>query len=113
MNAYVYRAALYCEDCAAKITPHEAFAGAGLRHPATIGDDCDSDCSPQSVANGGGEADSPQHCDECRVFLENPLTTDGRKYVTAALDEDGGDPFVLQQWHEFYEPDCGCAEWSA
>ena len=32
-------------------------------------------------ANGGGESDTPQHCDDCDVFLENPLTDDGNEYV--------------------------------
>jgi hypothetical protein len=56
--------------------------------------------------NGGGEADSPQHCDACGVFLENPLTTDGYRYVNEALIEharDGdGNAEVLAEWAKFY-----------
>jgi hypothetical protein len=29
------------------------------------------------IAEGGGEADAPQHCDGCGQFLGNPLTVDG------------------------------------
>lgn len=74
MNAYLYRAALLCDDCgkAAKIARRE-YEGCE-----------DSDHFPQGpVADGGGEADSPQHCDECGLFLCNPLTPDGDAYVRA------------------------------
>ena len=40
--------------------------------------DYDSDDLPKGpYSNGGGEADTPQHCDGCGAFLENPLTGDG------------------------------------
>jgi len=29
--------------------------------------------------DGGGEADAPQHCGGCGVFLENPLTRRTRR----------------------------------
>ncbi len=101
MDAYIYKAALYCAGCTENsyIVTLDADA---------IGD---SDKMPQGpYPNGGGEADTPQHCDNCGLFLENPLTEDGIAYVKAELDADGGDPLVLQAWHEFYEPDCGCVE---
>ena len=38
----------------------------------------DSDDLPKGPhAEGGGEADAPQHCDGCGQFLGNPLTVDG------------------------------------
>lgn len=52
----------YCEDCAPK------------------GAECYSD--------GGGEADCPQHCANCGVPLENPLTSDGVQYVLEAAEEE-------------------------
>ena len=39
------------------------------------------------LPDGGGEADTPQHCAHCGVFLENPLTQDGVKYVVEYIDE--------------------------
>lgn len=74
MNAFVYRADLYCEDCARDIIAKlrdGKLVYAGL-------DSEDSDDFPQGpYANGGGEADNEQHCGGCNVALENPLTTDG------------------------------------
>src|SRR3954469_15157799 len=46
----------------------------------------DSDKFPKGpYENGGGEADTPQHCDQCMAFLENPLTEDGCAYVIDEL----------------------------
>jgi hypothetical protein len=76
MDAYIYRASLYCTDCAEDI---QALL--------TIDEGCDdSDTYPQGpYPNGGGEADFPQHCDNCGVHLENPLTNDGYTYVREAV----------------------------
>ena len=83
MNAYIYRAALYCEPCALPIAV-ECYTGT-LDLPTAY----DSDVRPQGpYPDGGGEADTPQHCDACGVFLENPLTTDGREYVRTELELD-------------------------
>lgn len=82
MDAYVFQAALYCEDCAP--------------------DDADGPYS-----EGGGEADCPQHCDSCHVFLKNPLTEDGTVYVQEAVAEhkanDRGSIAVIQEWMEYYD----------
>ena len=92
-DAYVYRAALYCASC--------------IEGTVGVPSD-DSDMWPQGpYADGGGEADYPQHCDECGVFLENPLTDDGREYVELAIagfDHDAsGNADVINEWREFYE----------
>jgi len=64
MDAYVYQAALWCPDCVAKVRD------ALVCHAASE----DSDRYPQGpYADGGGEADSPQHCDACGVALDNPV----------------------------------------
>ena len=81
MNVYSYHGVLLCEDCV-----------------PTIENDEDVGWFP----NGGGEADTPQHCHCCGVFLENPLTRDGEDYVRSALDDGDGNPEVLEIWREFY-----------
>lgn len=57
-------------------------------------------------SDGGGEADSPQHCDTCRMFLENPLTIECEHYVKDAIvtfDRDAsGDAGTINEWREFY-----------
>jgi hypothetical protein len=90
-KAYVYQAALLCKGCA--ITAREGH------EPSD-----DSAHYPQGpYADGGGEADSPQHCDHCGEFLQNPLTGDGENYVRSALAAHGrGTPAVIAQWREFY-----------
>lgn len=76
MNAFAYRGALYCEACATSIRQRLAREGYKVRAE----EDSDSyPCGP--FANGGGEADTPQHCDSCGVFLENALTDDGTGYA--------------------------------
>lgn len=73
IGAYIYQADIYCEDCGndlkAKFGP--------VKFPSE-----DSDEYPQGpFCDGGGEADCPQHCASCGMFLQNPLTPDGDNYV--------------------------------
>lgn len=82
-QAYLNECEWLCEDCSKK---------AGLT---------------DSYCNGGGEADSPQHCASCGAFLENPLTGDGYAYVAEQLDNYGSNPRgsrdVLTLWAEYYK----------
>lgn len=89
MDAYVYQAALICDECA-KVVMRERM------------DDPDSHNYPQGpYGDGGGESDVPQHCDHCGVFLENPLTTAGEEYVREHVSEGGSD--VLDTWRSHYD----------
>ena len=104
MDAYSYQAALLCVGCARARVKKLVFSGHS--------DTGDSDDFPQGpYADGGGEADSPQHCDRCQVFLENPLTSEGRDYVIERLClPDAADNPVCEQWAEFYDiPTAGYA----
>lgn len=93
MKAYVFQAALLCEDCA-----REFMAANAKPDHVDMADESsyDSDEWPKGpYSEGGGETDCPQHCDSCGVFLENPLTPDGGDYVrekaaefVATLDTD-------------------------
>lgn len=95
MDVYIFQAALWCGEC---IKP----ALVDLEH------DEDSNKYPQGPhANGGGEADCPQHCDGCNVFLENPLTRDGVEYVREQLAEHADAGKVLDTWREFYKDELG------
>ena len=94
MDVYVYQAELLCADCAEEIIRYLRASG--------VRDEGDSDTFPQGpYPDGGGEADTPQHCGYCGTFLENPLTFDGIEYVREALLRPGN-PDVLQEWAEFY-----------
>ena len=106
-NAYLYRAALLCEACA-----HPIRAAYLETHPA-CGTGTWSDVTPCQdnyphgpYPQGGGESDTPAHCDNCQVFLENPLTDDGIAYVRDAIlmhaRTNAGNPDVLAQWSAFY-----------
>ena len=95
-NIYVFQAALVCEDCGDAII--EELEAAGKK------DTGDSDDWPQGPhSDGGGEADSPQHCDsgaKCVNAVQvpggvaigcplgNPLTSDGEKYVFETVADD-------------------------
>jgi hypothetical protein len=86
MNAFIYCADIYCADCGAAI--RQTLDREGKR-PANPDDESSYDSSdyPKGpFADGGGEADCPQHCGACSVFLENPLTPDGLDYVRTAVN---------------------------
>jgi len=106
MNAYIYQADLHCENCIEKIKGKLDSKGAKFNSIALIGK-YDSDLYPTGpYPNGGGEADCPQHCGTCGLFLENPLTEDGMIYVQneiAEFRQHGlGDKRVTDEWYEFY-----------
>jgi len=95
--AFAYQSELFCEDCAKsireKLNPELV---------ALADKDRNSDMAPQGpYPDGGGEADTPQHCDACDVFLKNPLTGDGRMYVQKIVDREWT-PTVVE-WSNFYD----------
>ncbi len=105
MDTYIYQAALWCEDCGLVIRER-------LKHGTITSDtdetEYDSDDYPKGpYLDGGGEADSPQHCDGCGVFLENPLTSDGYLYVMEQVSEDietgRMDSPTIVTWAPFYD----------
>ena len=96
MDTYVYKAGLWCGSCVIKalVAAQKAAPGAIAMSPAealqqivsgngfTSESDYDSDDLPKGpYADGGGEADTPQHCEGCGQFLGNPLTSDGVLWV--------------------------------
>jgi hypothetical protein len=109
MMAYIFQAALLCEDCGDKVCAELTAAGKAPKNP----DDeysYDSDDFPKGpYPEAGGEADVPHHCDKCGEFLENPLTSEGVEYVKeaclAALEHtpSGTDSVALDVWAKFYE----------
>jgi len=84
MNTYIYQADLYCENCTKAIKAEINAGKRGCCLPPHPEDESsfDSDTYPKGpYPDGGGEADSNQHCGTCGVFLENPLTRDGEQYL--------------------------------
>lgn len=73
--------------------------------------DTDSERYPQGpYPDGGGEADSPNHCDRCGIFLHNPLTSVGYGYVNEVLEDwllgfcpDDTTPVHLFNWAAEYQ----------
>lgn len=103
MDAYVYQAALLCEDCAAKVK-----ADLDQHRDCDTDPPDDSESYPQGPhQDGGGEADSPCHCDHCETFLENPLTADGAAWLAEAFQafilNGTGNPEVIEDWWGFYD----------
>lgn len=106
MEAFIYCADLYCEDCGRKIRDELIAAGKAPQNPADE-TSYDSDDFPKGpYPDGGGEADYFAHCGnpECSEFLANPLTSDGMKNVAESFREyvrdDGGNADVLDKWAE-------------
>jgi len=59
------------------IDPAEALQQIVSSNGFTDESDYDRDNLPKGPCpDDGGEADTPQHCDTCGVFLGNPLTAD-------------------------------------
>lgn len=109
MEAYIYQAALLCEDCG--ITTRRSIIEAD-NAPDDPSDEStyDSDDFPKGpYADGGGEADCPQHCDQCGVFLENPLTQEGYKYIREEIAANVQQPnfsgSTAKEWLDFYGED--------
>jgi len=101
---YIYAAALYCGCCGEAIRDTLTREGKAPRNPDDESS-YDSDQFPKGpYPDGGGEADSPQHCDSCLTFLENPLTGDGLAYVREAIAEwpERGNLETLATWRDFY-----------
>lgn len=101
MNVFIYQAALWCETCIDEITEE-------LVCPGDPDDEhtFDSDDYPKGPhSDGGGESDTPQHCEGCGEFLENALTADGIAYVEERVREaeaSSGLNEVIKLWKEFY-----------
>jgi len=87
MDAYTLSTDIYCEMCATDIALINIDTH--LKGPFT---------------DGGGEADIPQHCTTCDLFLENPLTDIGHNYVQLACDWNTSTKHTvaLKIWSDFY-----------
>jgi hypothetical protein len=125
MDSYIYKAALWCGLCmikalvaerkaapaAIELSPAEALAQIVSANGFTTESDYDSDDLPKGpYDDGGGEADTPQHCDGCRQFLENPLTGNGLTYVEGAIRAaltskrlTGAPNDAVVEWANFYK----------
>ena len=91
MKVYAYGRAWHCGRCASNITRQLLGSGLTKKH--------DRDIFPRGpFPDGGGKADTPQHCDTCHVFLQNPLTADGNNYV---LDR-AAFGMIPVEWRTFY-----------
>ena len=114
MLVYIYAADIYCKQCGEAIRERITQEGHAPANPDNEWS-YDSDEFPKGpYPDGGGEADSPQHCgsgEECinaielsdigkiGAWLENDLTTDGVDYVREMI-RDGGELAGL--WADFY-----------
>lgn len=107
-DVFIYAAELYCADCGQAIRDDMAE-----KLPSNVPADPDAESSYDSgdypkgpYPDGGGIADTPQHCGSCRVFLGNPLSREGLKwtaYMVRAAKRLKQTPSVaLEQWAPFY-----------
>jgi hypothetical protein len=98
MNAYIYQGALLCEGCAEKVRQHKQETTTWARFSDN------EQIYPQGPdSDGGGKADSPQHCDHCGVFLENPLTSAGEEYVKETCQGPVSQLNAIElEWRERY-----------
>lgn len=111
MQVYMLQAALICDHCASEFMANTPKPDHVVYFPNLNEYDessYDSDEWPKGpYPDGGGEADTPQHCDHCGEFLDNPLTPDGEECVRDAFRryvlENRGSLFeTLKTWKESY-----------
>ena len=81
MRAYMYRAALLCEDCGRGTCERLTRQGKRPKGMDPANEHTwDSDDYPKGpYPDGGGEADYAAHCDMCACALDNPLTAEGER----------------------------------
>lgn len=96
-TSYGYDAALHCPDC--------ADAAGMLKEGAVDAQGGEA----FAVFDQTDEADCPQHCDECHVFLYNSLTDEGVKYVVESLHNlewekrTESNLGVVREWADYYD----------
>lgn len=98
MDAYIYQAGLFCPNCTKEIKKT-------LTCPGDPNDEWtfDSDDYPKGpFADGGGEADTPNHCAKCQCFLENPLTEEGYRHIERQIGIMVGYNEVVKLWCNHY-----------
>ena len=125
MDAYIYRAGLWCGPCVIKalVASRKAAPGAidmssaeALQQIVSANgfaseSDYDSDDLPKGpIAEGGGEADTPRHCEGCGQFLANPLTSDGLIWAEDAIRDclttrtaTAATANTVNEWADFYK----------
>ena len=105
--SYMYKAALYCTPCGESICIQlraEHKAPTDELDYATF----DSDDFPKLADTRHNESDSPDHCERCRTFLHNPLTSEGYRYAKEQLDRTGATSTgaltdTLREWAAWYD----------
>jgi len=96
MDVYVFQGDLLCTGCAGEVMANLRARGLEPVDPVLRED---SDTWPVGpYPHGGGEADSPQHCGGCGIFLGNPLTPKGEQYVLECAQRGR----VPKDWLAYY-----------
>ena len=96
MKIYMFDGDVYCKPCGEAIAATLPDPDAWEReHP-------DSNSYPIAYDSSEGEADSPEHCGKCSLFLERNLTEDGVRYVQDYVDTLCGDTDITLLWGDFY-----------
>lgn len=108
--AAIYQADIYCNECVEEIKKNLCTTGT-VEKLEDVGVDLndettyDSDDYPKYY-NPHEESDCPQHCADCKEFLENSLTNDGFDYVRNAIENDlyngNFDSIACTVWAGFY-----------
>ncbi len=98
MECFIYKGDIYCEDCGRAIRRainKEGGKPAGFPDESTYeSDEYPKGPYPQE------ESDGPDHCGACHAFLENPLTSDGVRYLRDAIKNGKG--LCTELWADFY-----------
>lgn len=105
-DVYMYAAALLCEECGESIRARLTAEGKAPPDPDDESSYDSGDFPKGPFDDGGGEADTPQHCDACGEFLENPLTDEGVNDTRTMIEEalcEGRFDAPSGPWFDGYE----------
>jgi hypothetical protein len=105
---YAYQAEPWCDECARKIKAQLRLEAKACGRPSEDIDTGDTDDYPQ-WGSDDEETDCPEHCAGCGVFLENPLTDNGQRYVGERLADalvakynDASVGLCIEEWWDKY-----------
>ena len=108
MDVYVYQAELLCDQCGERARAKlDAAGGWTPRDPEDFATYDSNDYPKGPFPDSGGESDSPEHCSQCEIFLRNPLTTEGERWVRDRVREDlaagNKNSLAIKQWMPYYD----------
>lgn len=107
MQHYIYQASIYCKSCGEELKKELTEQGKAPENPGDFETFDSGDFPKGPFPRSMNESDSPEHCHDCGIFLENPLTDHGVDYVYRRIkgwSEQKGEynKEIVKEWLDYY-----------